>query len=338
MRAEKTFFQMLSSGRVIRARVVCSGLFVSAILVAVPALAQKYPDKPVRVIVPAPAGGALDIVGRHVTQKLTESFGMQFIVDNRGGASGAIGADIVANSAPDGYVLLFTSASAVSINPHFSTKPVDPLLRFAPIVLVASSPMVLVLHPSVPAATVKQLVSLAASRPDALAFASNGSGSLSHVTAALFMQRAGIRMLHVPYKGAAPAVIDTVAGNVSVLFAGYPSISAQERAGRLKAIAVTSAKRVELAPHLPTIAESGLPGFEATQWWGIYGPAGLSNSIIDRLNVELNRILRTADIRSRLAADSAEPIGGSPAQLAAYHKADYEKWGKVISSAGIKGE
>jgi tripartite-type tricarboxylate transporter receptor subunit TctC len=302
------------------------------------AAAQTYPDKPVRVIVPAPAGGALDIVARHVTQKLTESFSTQFIVDNRGGASGAIGAETVARAGPDGYTLLFTSASAVSINPHFAAKPTDPLRTYTPVVLVGFSPMVLVVHPSVPAKSVKELVAIAKARPDALAYASNGTGSLSHVTAALFMQRAGVRMLHVPYKGAAPAVIDTVAGNVSVLFAGYPSVAAQERAGRLKALAVTSAKRVELAPHLPTVAESGLPGFESTQWWGVYGPAGLPAELVERLNAALNRILRMPDIKKSLAQDSAEPAGGTPAQLAAYHKADYEKWGQVIRGAGIKGE
>ena len=314
------------------------GAGLIAAVSAFAASAQSYPDKPVRVIVPAPAGGALDIVARHVTQKLGESFGTQFIVDNRGGASGAIGAEAVARAVPDGYTLLLTSASAVSINPHFSAKAADPLRTYTPIVLVGSSPMVLVVHPSVPAKSVKELVAIAKARPDALAYASNGTGSLSHVTAALFMQRAGIRMLHVPYKGAAPAVIDTVAGHVSVLFAGYPSVAAQERAGKLRALAVTSAKRVELAPHLPTVAESGLPGFESTQWWGVYGPAGLPADIVERLNATLNKVLRLPDIRKSLAQDAAEPAGGTPAELAAYHKADYEKWGKVIRSAGIKGE
>jgi tripartite-type tricarboxylate transporter receptor subunit TctC len=302
------------------------------------AAAQTYPEKPVRVIVPAPPGGALDIVARYLTQKLSEPFGTQFIVDNRGGAGGAIGADAVARAAPDGYTLLFTSSSAVSINPHFAAKAADPLRSYTPIVLVGFSPNVLVLHPSVPAKSVKDLIAIAKARPDALAFASNGTGSLSHLTGALFMQRAGIRMLHVPYKGAAPAVIDTVAGNVSVLFAAYPSVSAQERAGKLKALAVTSAKRIELAPDLPTIAEAALPGFESTQWWGVYAPAGLPADIVTRLNAELNKILRTAETKKRLAADAAEPAGGTPAALAAYHKADYEKWGRVIRSAGIKGE
>jgi tripartite-type tricarboxylate transporter receptor subunit TctC len=299
---------------------------------------QVYPDKPVRVVVPAPPGGALDIVARYVMQKMTEQLGTQFIIDNRGGAGGGIGAEVVARALPDGYTLLFTSSSAVSINPHFSPKAVDPLRSFAPIVLIGFSPNVLVVHPSLPVRSAKELIGIAKVRPDALAFASNGTGSLSHLTGALFMQQAGIKMIHVPYKGAAPAVIDTMAGNVSLLFAAYPSVSAQERLGKLRAIAVTSAKRVEIAPNLPTISESALPGFESTQWWGVYAPAAVNGGIVERLNVELNKILRTAETKKRLAADSAEPAGGTPSQLAAYHKADFEKWGKVIRSAGIKAE
>ena len=302
------------------------------------ALAQAYPEKPVRVIVPAPAGGALDIIARHVTQKLSEGLGTQFIVDNRGGASGAIGAEVVARAPADGYTLLLTSASAVSINPHFAAKPIDPLRTYTPVSLIGFSPMVLAIHPSVPAKSIKELVAFGKSHPDALTFASNGTGSLSHVAAALFMQRAGIKILHVPDKGAAPAVIDTVAGNVSMLFAGYPSVSAQERAGRLRVLGVTSAKRSALTPKLPTIAEAGIPGFDATQWWGVYGPAGLPADIVTKLNAEINKVLRMPDIKQRFAADAAEPAGGSPADLAAYHKADYEKWGKVIRAAGIKGE
>ncbi|MGZ8230943.1 MAG: Bug family tripartite tricarboxylate transporter substrate binding protein [Burkholderiales bacterium] len=314
-----------------------TGVLLALLASGAPAAAQSYPEKPVRVIVPAPAGGALDIVARTLTQKLSDAFGAQFIVDNRGGAGGAIGAEAVARAAPDGYTLLITSSSAVSINPHFAPKPLDPLRSFSPIVLVGSSPNVLVAHPSLPARSVKDLIAIAKARPDALAFASNGSGTLSHLTGALFMQRAGVKMLHVPYKGAAPAVIDTVAGNVSVLFAAFGSVSAQERAGKLRGLAVTSLKRAAIAPQLPTVAET-LPGFESTQWWGVYGPAGLSGEIVNRLNAELNKILRMADVQKRLAAEAAEPAGGMPGELAAYHKADFEKWGKVVRSAGVKAE
>jgi len=302
------------------------------------ATGQSYPEKTVRVVVPFPAGGAADIVARHVTTRLAEAIGQQIIVDNRGGAGGVIGAENAARSAPDGYSLLFASSSVLSINPHLGAKASYDVLRsFTPIVQIGHAPNVLTVHPSVPAKTVKDLIVIAKARPDALAYASNGAGTLSHLTGELFSQRAGIKMLHVPYKGAAPAVIDTMAGNVSVLFAAFPSVSAQTRSGRLKALAVTSAKRIAIAPELPTVAEAGLPGFESSQWWGLYGPAGLPAAIVEKLNAAANKVLATDDIKKSLAVDGAAPSGGTPAALAAYHKADYEKWGKVIAKAGIKG-
>ncbi len=306
-------------------------------LVCSTAAAQTYPEKPVRVIVPAPPGGALDIVARHVTKKLADAFNVQFVVDNRGGASGAIGVEVVAHAAPDGYTLLFTSSTAVSINPHFAPTSIDSFRSLSPVILIGYTPNVLIAHPSVPAKSVQELIAVAKAQPDKLTFASNGVGSLSHLTGALFMQRAGIMMRHSPYKGAAPAVVDVMSGYVSLLFAAYPSVSAQERSGRVKALAVTSAKRMEELPNVPTVAET-LPGFESNQWWGLYGPAGLVGNVVTRLNAEVNKILRMPDIRSRLAADGSEPAGGTPDELGAYHKADYERWGKVIQSAGIKAE
>ena len=312
---------------------------IAALLIAGPAAAQNYPEKPVRMVVPFPAGGAADIVARQVAQGLSGVFGTQFVVDNRAGAGGVIGAENVARAPADGHVLLFASSSALSIGPHIASKvPYDVLRDFTPISLIGYAPNVLVVHPSVPARTVKELIAVAKARPGALNFASNGSGTLSHLTAELFMQRAGIRMVHVPYKGAAPATIDTMAGNVSLLFAAYPSVSAQERAGRLRALAVTSAKRADIAPNLPTVAEAALPGFESSQWWGLYGPANLPAPIVTRLNADTNKVLKTADVIKRLAADGAQAAGGTPQQLAAHHKADYEKWAKVVKAAGIKPE
>ena len=309
------------------------------LLIAGSAAAQNYPEKPVRMVVPFPAGGAADIVARQVAQGLSGIFGTQFIVDNRAGAGGVIGAENVARAPADGHVLLFASSSALSIGPHIAAKvPYDVLRDFTPIVLVGFAPNVLVVHPSVPAKSVKELIAVAKAKPGALNFASNGAGTLSHLTAELFMQRAGITMVHVPYKGAAPATIDTMAGNVSLLFAAYPSVSAQERAGRLRALAVTSAKRAEIAPTLPTVAEAALPGFESSQWWGLYGPAKLSPAVVNRLNAESNKVLKTPEVVKRLAADGAQPGGGTPQQLASYHKADYEKWAKVVKAAGIKPE
>lgn len=304
-----------------------------------PVHAQSYPEKPVRIIVPFPPGGAADIVARQVAQGLSANIGTQFIVDNRAGAGGAIGTEATARAAPDGYTLLFASSSALSISPHLGVKVSYDVLRdFTPIVLTGFAPNVLVVHPSVPARSVKELIAVAKAKPGVLNFASNGPGTLSHLTGELFLQRAGIKMVHIPYKGAAPATIDIMAGNVSVLFAAYPSISAQERAGRLRALAVTSAKRAEIAPNLPTISEAALPGFESSQWWGLYGPAALPETIVQRLNVEANKVLKTAEVRKRLAADGAEAGGGTPQQLAVYHKTDFEKWGKVVRAAGIKPE
>jgi tripartite-type tricarboxylate transporter receptor subunit TctC len=312
---------------------------IAAAFASAAALAQSYPEKPVRVVVPFPAGGAADIVARQVVQGLGAAVGGQFIVDNRAGAGGAIGAEVAARAQPDGYTLLFASSSVMSINPHLSPRsPYDALRDFTPIVLIGFAPNVLVVHPSVPAKTVKELIATAKSKAGALNFASNGAGTLSHLTGELFMQRAGIKMVHVPYKGAAPAVVDTIAGNVSVLFAAYPSVAAQARAGRLRALAVTSAGRAEIAPDLPTIAEAALLGFESSQWWGLYGPAGMAAPIVNRLNAETNKVLKTADIRKRLAADGAEAAGGSAAELAAFHKTDFEKWGKVVKAAGVKAE
>jgi tripartite-type tricarboxylate transporter receptor subunit TctC len=317
---------------------VSTALFFVVALAAVSASGQTYPEKPVRMVVPFPPGGGIDIMARHVTQQLSGTFGVQFIVDNRAGAGGAIGTENIARAAADGYSLLFSSTSPMSINPHINKVNYDPVASFAPVIMVGFAPEVLVVHPSLPAGNVKALIAMGKARPDALSFASSGVGTIIHVTAEMFAQRAGIKMLHVPYKGAAPAVIDTVSGNVTMLFAAYPSISGQVRAAKLKALAITSLKRLEIAPELPTVAESALPGFESNQWWAVSAPAGTSAAIVTRLNTELQRILRADDIKKRFALDGAVPVGGMPNDLAAYIKNDYEKWGAVIRSIGIKGE
>jgi tripartite-type tricarboxylate transporter receptor subunit TctC len=305
-----------------------------------PAIAQSgsYPEKIIRLIVPFPPGGAIDIMGRLTAQKLTEALGAQVIVDNRAGAGGAIGTDAVARAAPDGYTLLFSSTSPISINPHINKVPYDPVTSFAPVAMVANSPQVMVVPPSLPVRTVKEFIAMAKARPDALSFSSSGVGTIIHVTAEMFAQRAGIKLLHIPYKGAAPAVVDTVSGQATMLCAAYSSVAGQVRAGKLRALAVTSLKRMELEPNVPTVSESGLPGFESNQWWAVSGPAGMPVPIINRLNADLNRIVRTDEVKKRLAADGAEPGGGTPAELAAYIKTDYEKWGAVIRTVGIKGE
>ena len=324
------------------------GIFVAVLIAPIGfnqyALAQSapatnaYPAKPVRVVVPFPPGGAIDIIARHVTQKLSESFAMQFVVDNRGGAGGAIGTEAIARSAPDGYSLLISSTSPMAINPHINKVKYDPLNGFTSIGMIGYTPEVLVVHPSLPVRSVKELIAMGKVKPYTLSFASSGVGTIIHVTAELFAQRAGIRMLHVPYKGAAPAVIDTVAGNVTLLFGAYPSVSGQLRARKLKALAITSLKRLSVAPELPTVAEASLPGFESNQWWALSGPAGMAQPVVSRLNAELGRVLHTDDMKKRFAVDGAEPVSSAPAELSAYIKAEYEKWGAVVVSAGIKSE
>jgi tripartite-type tricarboxylate transporter receptor subunit TctC len=313
-------------------------VLVAGVVVLGPAvaLAQGYPTKTVRVIVPFPAGGGSDILARTVAAKLTASLGQQFIVDNRSGAGGTLGTEVAVKSPADGYTVIFNSSSALVIGPNLVRKPsYDPLRDLAPVIRVASAPNVLVIHPSVPAKSVKELLALAKKLPGDLNFASNGTGTLSHLTVELFKLRGGVDMLHVPYKGGSPAVIDTMAGHTSALFAAFPTVSAQVRAGRLRALAVSSAKRAAVAPDLPTVAET-LPGFESSQWWALFGPAGMPAGVVSRLNAEMQKVLAHPDVKKRFAADAAEPIGGTPAELAAFMRQDHEKWRKVISDAGLR--
>jgi tripartite-type tricarboxylate transporter receptor subunit TctC len=307
-------------------------------LIASPAVAQTYPAKPVRVIVPFPPAGAADIVARAITQEMSKAWGAQVVVDNRAGAGGLIGAEQAARAAPDGYTLLFASASPMTVNPHLTARPpYHPLKDFTPIILIGFSPNVLVVHPSLPVQSMKALIALARSRPGQINYASNGVGTLSHLATELIKFQAGINMVHVPYKGGAPAIIDTVAGHCSVFISAYPTVAGQIRAGRLRAIAVTSAKRIAIAPELPTVAEV-LPGFEAMQWWGAYGPVGLPAELVSKLNADIGRALLSAEVKQRLAADAAEPAGGSPRDLAAYLKTDYERWGRLVKASGIRAE
>jgi tripartite-type tricarboxylate transporter receptor subunit TctC len=312
---------------------------LSAAWVPSTSYAQRYPAQPVRLVVPFPPSGGADILARAIAQKLTESFHMQVVVDNRSGAGGMIGAENVARAVPDGYSLVFAASSSLSINPHIGAKPhYDSLHDFTPVILIGQAPNVLVIHPSLPVKSVKELIALAKARPGELNMASNGIGSLSHLTGELFMLRAGIKMVHVPYKGGAPAVIDTVAGNVSVLFASLPTVDAQFRAGKLRALAVTSAQRTPAAPQLPTVAEAALPGFESNQWWGVFGPAKMPSGIVARLNTEIGNALQDPNIKKLFETLGAEIAGGTPRDLTQYLKADYDRWGEVVRTARIVGQ
>ncbi len=305
--------------------------------VALPAGAQTYPLKPVRMIVPFPAGGATDIVARLLAQKLTEAWSQQVLVDNRGGAGGTIGSDAAAKSLPDGYTILVGTSSTHAIAQSLYAKlPYDSVRDFAPVTLLASATIMLATHPSLPAKNVKELIALAKARPDQLSFASSGNGGVSHLVGELFKSQAGVQMLHVPYKGDAPALIDLVAGQVSLEFGTAVSFLPYVKSGKLKALAVTNPKRSPVLPEVPTVAESGLPGFEALQWFGVFAPAGTPREIIARLNAEMVKIMRQPEMRERLNALGAEVVANSAEEFAAFQKAEIAKWAKVVKSSGAR--
>ena len=314
-------------------------LCLAAALVALPgaAAAQSYPAKPVRMVVPFPAGGATDIVGRLIAQKLTESFGQQVIVDNRGGAGGTIGSDVAAKAPPDGYTILIGTSSTHAIAPSVYPKlAYDPVRDFAPVTLIASATILLAVHPSLPAKNTRELIALAKRQPDALSFASSGNGGISHLIGEHFKSVAGVRMLHVPYKGDTPALIDLVSGQVHLMFGTAVSFLPYVKAGRLNALAVTNPKRSPIVPNVPTVAESGLPGFEALHWFGIFSPAGTPKDVVGRLNAGIVKIVGMPDVRERLASLGADVVGSTPEQFAAFQKADTAKWAKVVKLSGAK--
>jgi tripartite-type tricarboxylate transporter receptor subunit TctC len=313
-------------------------LLISA-LACVPAAAQTaaYPSKPVRFIVPSAAGGGTDIIARALSQKLSESLGAQFVVDNRPGAGQMIGIEMAAKSSADGHTILM-AASTLAINPIMYKKvPYDPLRDFAPITQAASLANVLVVHPSLPVKSLAELIAYTKQRPGQLNFASAGIGTSPQMSIELLKSMAGIDMVHIPYKGTSPGVVDLLAGQVSVMAPNLLTALPHIKAGKLRALAVTSAKRSEGLPDVPTIAES-LPGYDSTQWYGVLAPAGTSRGIVVRLHGEIARALRTPEVMQRLAADGAEPVGSSPEEFAAFIKSEIDKWAKVARAAGIHAE
>ena len=312
----------------------------AALMVAGGAAAQPaFPAKPIRFVVPFPAGGPLDITARAIGQELNRSLGQPVIVDNRPGAGGNIGADVVAKSPPDGHTILMGAVSTHAINPTLYAKiPYDPIRDFAPVTLVTSVPNVLVLHPSVPARNVKELIAIAKARPGQLNFASGSTGSAGHLAGELFKTMAGVDMVHVPYKGAAPAVVDLLAGHVSLMFDNMSSALPNVKTGRVRALAVTTLKRSPMLPSLPTIDESGLRGFDISTWFGVFAPGGTPSAIVARLHAEIVRALATSDMRERLALLGAEPVGNSPEEFAAFVRAEIPKYAKVISASGAKAD
>lgn len=305
---------------------------------AAPCSAQNYPVKPVRIVAAFPAGTGVDIAARIVALKYTEGFGQQFLVDNRAGAGGNIAAEVVAKAPPDGYTLLFTN-NALTINPNvYRSVPYDSIKDFEPISLAGSSAMIMVAHPSLPASTVKELISLAKARPGQINIASAGSGSPSHLGGALFKYFANVDIVHVPYKGAPPALTDLVAGQVDLYVSGLPPALAMIKLGRVKPIAVTTSTRSAAAPSVPTFAESGLKDYDVTLWYGLLAPAGVSSEIAARLNAELVKALRTPDGHDRFMAQGVDPTTGTQVQFAALLKSEMERWAKLVKASGIRAE
>src|SRR5580765_6143162 len=305
--------------------------FALAALAISAAHAEVYPAKPIRMIVAYPPGGGTDIVGRTIAQKLGETLGQSVVVENRGGASGNIGPEIAARAAPDGYTVLMGNVAPNAINVSlFKNLPFDPVADFAPVSLVASTPNILVVHPSTPARTVKEVVALARSRPGTLNFASAGVGSSSHLAGELFRILAGADIVHVPYKGAGPAMVDVLSGQVQLYFATLPAALPHVKSGKLAAVAVTSARRSPALPDLPTVAESGVPGYEASTWYGVLAPARAPAGAVERLHGDIVRILAQPEFRERLQAQGFDPVGSSPEEFRAFIRSEIAKWGKVV--------
>ena len=300
--------------------------------------AQDYPAKPVRVVVPFPPGGGTDVIARALTQKLSERLGNNFLVENRSGAGGTIGTEIVSKAAADGYTLGLVNGSHAS-NPGIYRKlSYDAVYDFAPITLLVSGPAVLVVHPSVQAKTVRELITIAKASPGKLHYASAGSGTPPHLAGELFKSFAGINMVHVPYKGNAAALSDLLAGQVSVSFPGLPAALPHVKAEKLRALAVTGARRSALLPELPTIAESGVRGYEASAWYGLLAPAGTSSAITGKLNQEVVQIVYLPEMKERLREHGLEPVGNTPGEFTRFLHAEIAKWRKVVAGAGMKGE
>ena len=319
----------------------CRHAAASALLfvaIAAGALAQQYPNKPIRLLVGFAAGGPSDVAARVISQKLAEKWGQQVIVDIRPGAAGNIATELAAKAPPDGYTLL-EPAFAHAVNPILYPKlPFDATRDFAPILLFASIANLLVVHPSLPVHSVKELIAFAKTRPDQLTFGSAGSGTASHFAGELLNTMGGVKITHIPYKGLAPAHTEVIGGQLSLMFDGLVTGLPAAKAGRLRALAVTTLKRWQGAPDIPTMSEAGLAGFEVNSWYGLLAPAGTPREIITRLNTEVARSLREPDARERLYSIGAEPMSGTPEQFAAYIQSEMTKWAKVVKAANIKAE
>jgi tripartite-type tricarboxylate transporter receptor subunit TctC len=318
-------------------------LWYAAVLLAVsvcsPAAAQQYPAKPIRMIIGFPPGGGTDIIGRIVGMRLSENLRQQILPDNRGGASGQIGAELAAKAPPDGYTVMMAHIAAMSILPSLYPKlPYDPVRDFTPVTLVATSPNVVIVHPSLPARSIKGLIALAKARPGQIHYESSGIGTVQHLAGELFKLQAKVNLVHVPYKGGGPAIIDMVAGHVQLGFDVVPVAGPQIKAGKLRALGVTTAKRSALFPELPTVVESGVPGFDLSTWWGLVAPAGVGKEVVARLHGETVKVLALADVKERIAAAGADIVGNSPEEFGTFIRNERAKYARIVKDANIKIE
>jgi tripartite-type tricarboxylate transporter receptor subunit TctC len=304
--------------------------------IPIAAAQSAYPAKPIRWVVPWPPGGGADTLSRMLSPKLAEVLNQQIVIDNRGGAAGNIGAEIAAKSPPDGYTIVFAYSGTHSINPHIYSRIPFKESDFAPIIWLASVPQVLVVHPSLPVKTVKELIALARARPGQLAFGSSGSGAINHLAGELFNAMTKTQLVHVPYKGGGPAAVALLSGEIGMIFGEPASIVGFVKSGKVRAIAVTSSRPAPGMPELPTIAGAGVPGYEVTSWNGMLAPAGTPADIIGRLNTEFNRIIAMPDMRQRMLDNGYEPVGGPPAKFGEHIRAEIAKWGPVVKAVGIR--
>jgi tripartite-type tricarboxylate transporter receptor subunit TctC len=305
-------------------------------LLASPAAAQPFPAKLVKLVVPQTPGGATDVFARKIGQRLSELWGQSVVIENRAGAGGVIGTDVVAKSAPDGYTLLVTYAGSQAINASLYPKlPFDTIRDFQTVATLAVTPFILIVNPKLPAQNLAEFVALAKAKPNALTYASSGNGSVNHLVGEMLKSDAGISILHVPYKGVAPAITDVMGGQVDSAFSSVPSVMQMIRGGNVRALAVSSARRVAIAPEIPTIAESGFPGFDVNPWWGILAPAGIDMAIVRKINADVAEILRSKEMIDFLATQGAEPLISSPEEFLAILQADVVKWAKVVRDAGV---
>jgi tripartite-type tricarboxylate transporter receptor subunit TctC len=312
----------------------------AGLLLATSAAAQDYPTRPVTLVVPYAAGGGNDLVARVVAERMSRTLGQQIVIENRGGAGGSIATRQVARTAaPDGYTLLIGGTGTLAVDPTlYANVGYDPRRDFAPVGLIATSPLVLVVHPSVPAASVQELIALAKKEPGRVNYASAGAGSGIHLAAELFAAMTGIKLTHIPYKGSAPALNDLIGGHVAMYFSSLPPAVALVRDGKVRALAVTGPTRSSIFPELPTVAESGVPGYEAVLHYGIVAPAGTPRAIVERLNRELRLALASDDVRARLATAGAEPLASTPEEYAADIDREETKWSRIVKQAGVKAE